>query len=346
MMVRPAKRVHPVVVPHAAAEAAWSAPSSRYDHRIMPAFLDIRPEVAEALSTGRPVVALESTLIAHGLPYPHNLETARNSEAIVRESGAVPATVGVIAGRLRVGLTAAELERFAQARGIAKLSGRDIAAAIAGGGDGATTVAGTLVAAELAGIRVFATGGIGGVHRGGASRLDVSADVLELARRPVAVVSAGAKAILDLEATLEVLETQGVPVIGYGTSEFPAFYCRRSGLMLGARADDPDTLARVMRAHWALGLGGLVVANPPPETAALDPAEIETLVLQALEAAKSAALTGKALTPFLLERLNAASGGRTLEANRDLIQANAALGAEIAKTYAALDRGSASPATK
>ena len=302
----------------------------------MRAFLDIRPEVAKALSNGGPVVALESTLIAHGLPYPLNLETARKAETAVREAGAVPATVGVSAGRLCVGLGAAELERFAQARGVAKLSSRDLAAAIAGGGDGATTVAGTLVAAELAGIRVFATGGIGGVHRGAAHSLDVSADLLELSRRRVAVVSAGAKAILDLEATLEVLETQGIPTIGYGTGEFPAFYCRQSGLKLDARADDPETLARMMQAHWALGLGGLLIANPPPESVAMDPIEVEALVAEALAAAKSAAVTGKQTTPFLLDRLNAASRGRTLEANRALIEANAALGAKIAKAYAAL----------
>ena len=302
----------------------------------MRAFLDIRPEVAKALSNGGPVVALESTLIAHGLPYPLNLETARKAETAVREAGAVPATVGVSAGRLCIGLGAAELERFARSQGVAKLSSRDLAAAIAGGGEGATTVAGTLVAAELAGIRVFATGGIGGVHRGAAHSLDVSADLLELSRRRVAVVSAGAKAILDLEATLEVLETQGIPTIGYGTGEFPAFYCRQSGLKLDARADDPETLARMMQAHWALGLGGLLIANPPPESVAMDPIEVEALVAEALAAAKSAAVTGKQTTPFLLDRLNAASRGRTLEANRALIEANAALGAKIAKAYAAL----------
>ena len=312
----------------------------------MQAVLDIRPEVAAALSNGDPVVALESTLIAHGLPYPLNLETARTADTVVREAGAVPATVGVLAGRLCVGLAAAEIERFAQARGIAKLSSRDLAAVIAGGGDGATTVAGTLVAAALAGIRIFATGGIGGVHRGAGHSLDISADLLELSRRPVAVVSAGAKAILDLEATLEALETQGVPVIGYGTSEFPAFYCRQSGLKLDAWADDPDTLARVLQAHWALDLGGLLIANPPPDTAALDPAEVEVLVAQALAAAKSAGLTGQRLTPFLLDRLNAASGGRTLEANKALIVANAALAAEVAKAYATLDRGAAGSASR
>lgn len=307
-------------------------------------FLDIRPEVAEALADGGPVVALESTLIAHGLPYPLNLETAQAAEAVVRKAGAVPATIGVSAGRLCIGLGAAELERFAQSQGIAKLSSRDLAAALAGGGDGATTVAGTLVAAELAGIRVFATGGIGGVHHGAAKSLDISADLLELSRRPVAVVSAGAKAILDLEATLEVLETQGIPVIGYRTGEFPAFYSRHSGLTLDARADGPDDLARVMQAHWALGRGGLLITNPLPEGAALDPAEVQELVAQALAAAKSAVIVGKRLTPFLLDHLNAASGGRTLEANKVLIENNAALGAEIAKAYAALGRGASDSA--
>jgi pseudouridine-5'-phosphate glycosidase len=303
----------------------------------MTAFVDIRPEVAEALSEDRPVVALESTLVAHGLPYPHNLEIAKRAETIVREAGAVPATVGVTGGRLCVGLGATELERFAQGKNIIKVSSRDLAAAIAGGGDGATTVAATLVAAGLTGIRVFATGGIGGVHRGGAGPLDVSADLIELARRPVAVVSAGAKAILDLPATLEALETQGVPVIGYGTGEFPAFYCRHSRLRLEARADSPAAVARMMRVHWALGAGGLLIANPPPEAAALERGEIEALVAQATQAAQAQAVTGKHLTPFLLERLTSASGGRTLEANIALIEANAALGAEIAKAFLASD---------
>jgi pseudouridine-5'-phosphate glycosidase len=362
MMVRPAERVHPViprpvipwpvipwpvipwpVIPRRLAAGSsgktpWSTLPSRYDRPVVTDFLDIRPEVAEALSAGRPVVALESTLVAHGLPYPRNLETARRAETVVREAGAVPATIGVTAGRLCVGLAPAELERFARGEGIAKLSSRDLAAAIAGGGDGAATVAATLVAADLAGIRVLATGGIGGVHRGGSGQLDVSADLIEMSRRPVAVVSAGAKAILDLPATLEALETQGVPVIGYGTGEFPAFYCRHSGLKLEARADSPAAVARVMAVHWALGSGGLLVANPPPETAALDRVEIEGLIAQATKAARSAAVAGKRLTPFLLDRLNTASGGRTLEANIALIEANAALGAHIAKAYVALDR--------
>ncbi|MDH3594249.1 MAG: pseudouridine-5'-phosphate glycosidase [Rhodospirillales bacterium] len=298
--------------------------------------LDIRPEVAEALSAGHPVVALESTLIAHGLPYPRNLETARRVESVVREAGAVPATVGVAGGRLCVGLKAQEIERFARGGDTAKASGRDLAAAIVGGGNGATTVAATLVAAHLAGIRVFATGGIGGVHRGRGSRLDVSADLAELAHRPVALVSAGAKAILDLAGTLEVLETQGVPVIGYGTNEFPAFYCRESGHVLEARVDTPFEAARLMQAHWTLGLGGLLIANPPPEAAALDPVEVEALVGRALDDAQSAGVGGKRLTPFLLDRVNELSDGRTLEANVALIEANAALGAELAAAIPAL----------
>jgi pseudouridine-5'-phosphate glycosidase len=199
-------------------------------------------------------------------------------------------------------------------------------------------VAGTLVAAHLAGIRVFATGGIGGVHRGGAASLDVSADLVELSRRPVALVSAGAKAILDLAGTLEVLETQGIPVIGYGTDEFPAFYCRESGHALEARVDAPYEAARLMQAHWTLGLGGLLIANPPPKTAALDPVEVEALVGRALDDAQSAGVGGKRLTPFLLDRLNEWSDGRTLEANVALIEANAALGAELAAAILALDR--------
>jgi pseudouridine-5'-phosphate glycosidase len=301
--------------------------------------LDIRPEIAEALSAGHPVVALESTLIAHGLPYPRNLETARRIAAAVRERGAVPATVGVTGGRLTVGLNAQEIEGFARGEDTTKVSSRDLAFAIAGGRDGATTVAGTLVAAHLAGIRVFATGGIGGVHRGGGSRYDVSADLAELGRRPVALVSAGAKAILDLAGTLETLETLGIPVIGYGTDEFPAFYCRESGLALDTRVDAPRQAARLLQAHWALGLGGLLIANPPPRTAALDPAEVEALVGRALDDARSAGVGGKRLTPFLLDRVNELSDGRTLATNVALIESNAALGAELATALAALDRG-------
>jgi pseudouridine-5'-phosphate glycosidase len=309
----------------------------RYDP-VMHDLLDIRPEVSEALSAGHPVVAFESTLIAHGLPYPRNLETARRIEAAVREKGVVPATIGVTGGRLRVGLNAREIEAFASGEDTTKVSSRDLASTIAGGVDGATTVAGTLVAAHLAGIRVFATGGVGGVHRSAGPHHDVSADLAELGRRPVALVSAGAKAILDLAGTLEELETLGIPVIGYGTDEFPAFYCRESGLALDTRVDAPHQAARLLQAHWTLGLGGLLIANPPPGSAALDPAEVEALVSRALDDARSARIRGKHLTPFLLERINELSDGRTLEANIALIEANAALGAELAAALSAPDR--------
>ncbi len=300
----------------------------------MKELIDIRPEVAAALAEGRPVVALESTLIAHGLPYPRNLETARAAGARVRDSDAVPATITIAGGRLRVGIEPDELERFARADGIAKVSRRDLGPVIAGGGDGATTVAATMIAAHLAGIRFMATGGIGGVHRGGEETLDISADLSELARTAVAVVSAGAKAILDLARTLEVLETQGVPVVGYGTSDFPAFYCRSSGLELEARVDTPEEAARLARAHWTLGPGGgLLIANPLPTETALDRAEVEALVTQADQEAATAGIAGKQLTPFLLGRLAELSGGRCLEANAALIEANAALAGRIAAAY-------------
>lgn len=305
----------------------------------MDRFLDIRPEVATALDAGRPVVALESTLIAHGLPYSTNLETARRIERSLRNSGVVPATVGVAEGGLRIGLRTDEIERFAQGVDISKVSRRDLAAVIASGGDGATTVAATMIAAALAGIRVFATGGIGGVHRGGETSLDISADLPELARRPVAVVSAGAKAILDLPRTLEVLETQGVPVVGYGTDSFPAFYCRDSGLRLPLRVDTPREAARLMQAHWALGLeGGVLFANPPPDAAALDPADIDRWLTKSMGQAAAAGITGQELTPFLLAALAEASGGATLAANIALIEHNVRVAGEIATAYAKASR--------
>ncbi len=303
----------------------------------MKSLIDIRPEVAAALAEQRPVVALESTLIAHGLPYPRNLETARAAGARVRDSGAVPATIAVTDGRLRIGLESGEIERFASAEGIVKVSRRDLGPVIAGGGDGATTVAATMIAARLAGIRFMATGGIGGVHRGGEDSLDISADLSELARTGVAVVSAGAKVILDLPRTLEVLETHGVPVVGYGTSDFPAFYCRGSGLALEARAETPEEAARLAQAHWELGLGGgLLFANPPPVETALERAEVEALVAKAGQEAAAAGITGKRLTPILLERLAELSGGRSLEANVALVQSNAALAGRIAAAYGKL----------
>jgi pseudouridine-5'-phosphate glycosidase len=285
------------------------------------------------------VVALESTLIAHGLPYPRNLETAKRAAARVRAAGAVPATVGVAGGRLTVGLDGMEIERFARSKTVAKVSRRDLAAVTVAGGDGATTVAATMVAAHLAGIGIMATGGIGGVHRGGEASLDVSADLAELARTPVAVVCAGAKAILDLPRTLEVLETQGVPVVGYATSELPAFYCRSSGIPLEARVDTPQAAARLLRAQRTLAPGsGLLIVNPPPEETALAPEEVEAWIAQSIAAAEAAGIGGKRLTPFLLERIAELSGGRSLEANLALIEANAELAGRIAGTEAALDK--------
>ncbi len=298
---------------------------------------DVREEVAAALAARRPVVALESTLIAHGLPWPRNLETARAAEAAVREAGAVPATVGLLKGRVVVGLSSDEIERFARAEDIAKASTRDLAALVARGGSGATTVAATLFVAARAGIRVFATGGIGGVHRDAGTSFDISADLAALARCPGAVVAAGAKAILDLPATLEALETLGVPVVGYRTDAFPAFYARSSGLALETRVDTPEAAAGLMRAQAALGLeSAILFANPPPAASALDPEELEGWIRGALAQAEAAGLHGKAVTPYLLARLAEASGGRSLAANEALIRANAALGGAIAVAYAAL----------
>ncbi len=305
----------------------------------MSGFLDIRPEVAAALGRGRPVVALETSLIAHGLPAPQNLATARAMERAVGEAGAVPAAIGLIDGKVVIGLSHEEIGRFATERGIAKASLRDLAPLLARGGTGATTVAATLACAARAGIRVLATGGIGGVHRGGERSLDVSADLTELARAPVAVVCAGAKTVLDLARTLEVLETNGVPVLGYGTDEFPAFFARGSALRLEARVDTPEAAAAVMAAQWGLdsagGLpGGLVIAVPPPEDAALDPAVLEGWIARALAEAAARDVTGKDVTPFLLARLAEASGGRTLVANVALLEHNARLAGQIAAAYA------------
>lgn len=302
----------------------------------MTAGLEVEAAVAEALAEGRAVVALETTLIAHGLPPPLNLETALEAEAAVRKAGAVPASIGILDGKVRVGLSGAQLERFAGQSGIVKVSSRDIAAVAARGGDGATTVAATLVVAAKAGIAVFATGGIGGVHRGGESSLDVSADLYELARRPVAVVAAGAKAILDLPRTLELLESLGVPVVGYGTDELPAFYARASGLRLEARVDSPQAAAKLMRSHWNLGMpSGLLLANPPPAETALEAKEAEALIAGALEAAAAAGIAGKDTTPYLLQRVAESSSGRTLAANRALIVHNARVAGAIASAYAA-----------
>ncbi|MBI1208075.1 MAG: pseudouridine-5-phosphate glycosidase [Azospirillum sp.] len=296
--------------------------------------LAIRPEVAEALTRRRPVVALESTLIAHGLPAPRNLEVARLVEAAVREGGAVPATIAVVDGRIRIGLDDDDLERLALGPAVPKLSRRDLAIALAAGGSGATTVAATMKAAALAGIEVFATGGIGGVHRGASNGFDVSADIEALARIPVAVVSAGAKAILDLPRTLELLESRGVPVIGFGTDHFPAFYTRSSGLSVAHRLDEPAAVARVFQLHARLGGGGVLVVNPIPEAAALDPGVVEAAIIQATAEAAAAGVAGPALTPYLLRRLDELTAGASLDANQALVVNNATLASAIALALA------------
>ena len=297
-------------------------------------WLDLHTEVEEALRAGRPVVALESTLIAHGLPFPTNLETAHRLEAVVRAEGATPATIAILGGRLKVGLTNAELEYLARSEDVRKVSRRDLPIVVARSGDGATTVAATMWIAARAGIEVFATGGIGGVHRG--QPFDVSADLPELARTPVAVVCAGAKSILDLPLTLEWLETWGVPVIGYGTDEFPAFYTRSSGLPVDVRADNPQAVAEIIRAKRDLGLSsGVLIVAPVPAEAELPADVMEAAIAQALVAAETQGIRGKALTPFLLAHIAAATGGDSLRANVALLENNAAIAARIAGVMAA-----------
>ncbi|MGQ9368880.1 pseudouridine-5'-phosphate glycosidase [Azospirillum sp. A39] len=308
-------------------------------------YLSIAPDVAAALAARRPVVALESTVIAHGMPHPRNLETARALEALVREEGAVPATVAVLDGRIRVGLDDEDLQRLAAGgHAVRKLSRRDLPVALAARADGATTVAATMIAARLAGIAVFATGGIGGVHRGAETSYDVSADLDELARTDVCVVCAGAKAVLDLPKTLEYLETRGVPVLGLGTGTFPAFYARSSGLPVSHRCDSPDEVARVLHAKWRLGLGGGVLATVPiPAEAAIDAEETEAAIARALADAQSEGVVGAAVTPYLLARLEDITQGRSLEANVALIANNARTAARIAAAYAGLQRDGALP---
>ncbi len=300
--------------------------------------IDLAPEVAAALSEGGAVVALESTVVAHGLPWPDNLAVARAMEAAVRAAGATPASIAVLGGRIRVGLGPDQLERVASDRALAKLSWRDLPVALARGGDGATTVAATLAVAGRVGIRVFATGGIGGVHPGAETTFDVSADLGALARTPCLVVCAGGKSLLDLPRTLELLETLGVPVLGYGTDDLPAFYTRRSGLPVAARVESAAEAAAVARAQWALGLdGGLVLAVPLPPEAALDEAEVAAALAAANERAAAAGVRGPALTPFLLADLHEHSGGRTLAANAALLRQNAAVAGAVAVALARAD---------
>ncbi len=295
-------------------------------------YLDISPEVKAALEEGRPVVALESTIISHGMPYPKNVETALRVEQTIRDGGAVPATVAVIGGRLKAGLSHEEIEHLGKAgRAVAKASRRDLPALVARGADGATTVTTTMIIAHMAGISIFATGGIGGVHRGAETTMDISADLEELAQTPVMVVCAGAKSILDLGLTLEYLETRGVPVIGYGTDELPAFYTRRSGFGVDYRADSPEELAAMFRTQRALGFrGGMLVTNPIPEEYAMDKAVIDAAIEQALRECAEQGVHGKETTPFLLARVIELTGGESLESNIRLVLNNAALAARTA----------------
>lgn len=303
-------------------------------------YLTLSGELAAALEEGRPVVALESTIITHGMPYPENVETALAVEREVLEGGALPATIALLDGRIKLGLTAGEIDRIGrEGPSVIKTSRRDMAYVLAQGLPGATTVAGTMIAAHLAGISFFATGGIGGVHRGAESTLDVSADLIELQKTPVAVVCSGAKSILDIGLTLEYLETGGVPVLGYGTDDLPAFYTRESGYKLHMRVDDPRAAARVFKASRDLGfLGGLVIANPIPPEAALEPAVIREAIDRALAQAEKEGIGGKELTPFLLERVVEETGGASLEANKALVLNNARLAAAIAAAYADLEK--------
>ena len=294
-------------------------------------YLDINPEVAAALERGEPVVALESTIIAHGMPYPKNVETALRVHRMIRENGAVPATIGIIGGRIKVGLTDEEIEYMGKADDVAKISRRDLPFVLARGGDGATTVAATMIAAAMTGIRVFVTDGIGGVHRGAAESFDISADLEEMKNSDVVVVCAGVKSMLDIGKTLEYLETSGIPVVGYGTREFPAFYSRRSGFRNEYSLDTPEEIARLIRLKYDLGLkGGVLVACPIPEEDEIPLEKIESIIQLALDECETKGIRGKRVNPFVLDRVHQLSGGESLEATIRLVLNNAMLGARIA----------------
>ena len=294
-------------------------------------YLDIQPEIKAALDAGKPVVALESTILSHGMPYPENLDFAARVERVVRDNGAMPATMAIIGGKLKVGLSEADLKVMCEAHDVGKVSRRDVPVYIASGRTGATTVATTMLIAEMAGIRVFATGGIGGVHRGGEVTMDISADLQELAHTSVAVVCAGAKQILDIGRTLEYLETMGVPVLGMGTDEFPAFYCRRSGHKLDYACSGPEEAAAILNAKWDMGLkGGVLIGNPIPEEYALDFDHMESVIRVALAAADEAGVHGKDITPFLLAKVKDLTGGESLASNIQLALNNAKVAAQIA----------------
>ena len=295
-------------------------------------FLSISPEVQQALNEGRPVVALESTIISHGMPYPQNVETAMRVEQTIRDNGAVPATIAIIGGKLKAGCTADEIEYLGRkGREVIKASRRDLPVLVARGADGATTVTTTMIIAAMAGIKVFATGGIGGVHRGAETTMDISADLEELAQTPVMVICAGAKSILDLGLTLEYLETKGVPVIGFGTDELPAFYTRHSGFKVDYRIDSPEELAAAFRAKLEMGLhGGMLVTNPIPEEYSMPADVINRAIDQAIADANRQGIHGKETTPFLLARVKDLTGGDSLAANIQLVLNNARLAARTA----------------
>ncbi len=301
-------------------------------------YLDVKPEVAQAIAQGKPVVALESTIISHGMPYPQNVETALKVEEIIRANGAIPATIAILGGRLKAGLTPEEIEYLGkQGQKVTKASRRDLSVLVAQGADGATTVATTMMIAHMAGIKLFATGGIGGVHRGAETTMDISADLEELGQTDVMVVCAGAKAILDLKLTLEYLETKGVPVLGYQTQELPAFYTRTSGLKVDYRVDSPEMLAKVLKTQHDLGLhGGILVTNPIPEAYSMDAQAINAVIDQAIAEAEAKGIHGKETTPFLLAKVKEITGGDSLEANIQLVFNNAKLAAQTAAAYAKL----------
>lgn len=297
-------------------------------------YLEINPEVQEALEQGKPVVALESTIISHGMPYPQNVETARNVEDIVRKNGAVPATIAIIGGKLKVGLTDEELEYFGKEEDILKASRRDLPFIISKKLDGATTVASTMIIADLAGIKVFVTGGIGGVHRGAEETFDISADLEELSKTDVAVICAGVKSILDIGLTLEYLETNGVPVVGYQTDELPAFYSPISGFGVDYKAENPEEIANALKAKWDLDLkGGMVIANPIKDEDAMDHERISEAISEAIYEAEKLNIKGKAITPYLLGKVKELTKGDSLESNIKLVYNNAEVGSKIAVAY-------------
>ena len=300
-------------------------------------YLSVTPEIQAALAEGKPVVALESTILSHGMPYPQNLDFGRKVEQIIRDEGCVPATIAILDGKMKVGLNEEELERMCHADGVGKVSRRDLATYLATGMPGATTVTTTMIVAAYAGIRFFATGGIGGVHRGAETTMDVSADLEELGQTDVMVVCAGAKAILDLKLTLEYLETHGVPVLGYQTKELPAFYTRKSGLSVDYQVDTPEELAKILKTQHDLGLkGGVLVTNPIPEEYSMDADAINAVIDRAIEEAKEKGIHGKETTPFLLAKVKEITGGDSLDANIQLVFNNAKLAAQTAVAYCKL----------